>query len=726
MKFSRFKYLIILFFCLAAGLNDLFPQVPEAVVRGGFVVPEFDSQNRRRSVLYGEEARYISNRIYLINGLKIETYNDKEQVSWTVEAPKCYFNYNTRSAYSEGPLTASSVDNQFYISGVGFEWRQADSFLTISNNVKTKIRIFSKATNAPRAVLKQEFEITSEKFSFKSRQSEALYSKDVKVVEQPIRSGQTDLLKMECDELICKLLEKGEGLETIQANYNVNIAQGENKATAHAAMYYATNDQMHLSGSPRWFTKDAEGIADSIILDRKNQQFIATGHTYAKAKGSTAQMFGLEGLGTNQTVKTNIEIFSEKLFVKLPEHDKPIQNLVAEGEVKVAQGESYIKSEKAIFNSSKEKTVFDFFDKVNWQLRDVNGNADSLQIDRTANRFIAKGNSYLILQRQIADQSKKTNVANVKMEVYSDGFVYQSNQVDFAGNVRLSDNNFKINCLELTLFTFSTNRLGRLLAKNNVVIEQKGKDKDLTNGFWRLECNQFETMMDYNGVNPEKIITKDNVKALHTTILTNGLKFNNIMIDCGEAVFNFRDNTNEIKSITASNNVWLAQKRISTNNIIYTNLLLRCNQMDVVFMENGKYISAAVAKNNVVVERPSPPQPAKLYAQFVKIQNSETTNAVEFIFALNNVVIDYGKTFAIAREAMYTATNDVVRLLGEPVLDMEAQSTNQLSRRIEVSSTESLLWYRTENKFQAIGPYQVRILLDEGGSKKFGLNKPAK
>ncbi len=725
MRLSQFKFLIILFYCFAAGLNNLFPQVPEAVVRGGFVVPEFDSQNRRRSVLYGEEALYISNRIYLINGLKIETYNDKEQVSWTVEAPKCYFNYNTRSAYSDGSLTASSVDSQFFISGVGFEWKQTDSFLTISNNVKTKVRIFSKSTNAPRGVLKQEFEISSGTFSFKSRQSEAFYSKGVKVVELPIRSGQTGLLKMESDELICKLLEKGEGLEKIQANYNVKIQEGENRASSHTATYYATNDQIHLFGSPKWFTEDAEGSADTIVLDRKNQQFIAVGHNYAKAKGPTAQLFGLEGLETNRTGRTNIEIFSEKLSVKLPERDKPIQNFVAEGDVKVAQGESFIKSEKALFNSSKDKMMLEFFDKVNWRLRDINGNADFLEIDRLANRFSAKGSSYLVLQRETEDKIKKTR-GNVKMEVYSDEFVFQSNRVDFTGNVKLSDNNFRINCSELTLFTISTNRLGSLLAKNNVIIEQEEKDKNLTNGFWRLECKQFETMMDYNGINPEKITTKNNVKALHSLILTNGVKFVNIMIDCGEATFVFRENTNEVKSITASNNVYLIQKRISTNNSIYTNISLRCNQLDVSFMENARNISAAVARNNVVVERPSATQLAKLYAQFVKIQNSETTNAVDFIFALNNVVIDYGKTFAIAREAMYTATNDIVRLLGEPVLNMEAQTTNQLSRRIEVSSTESLLWHRTDNKFQAIGPYQVRIMLDGGRSKKFGLKTSGK
>lgn len=44
-------------------------------------------------------------------------------------ALKCYFNYNTRSAYSDGLLTASSRDNQFLISGVGFEWEnKRDSF----------------------------------------------------------------------------------------------------------------------------------------------------------------------------------------------------------------------------------------------------------------------------------------------------------------------------------------------------------------------------------------------------------------------------------------------------------------------------------------------------------------------------------------------------------------------------------------------------------------------
>jgi hypothetical protein len=102
-------------------------------VRGGFMVPEYDTQNRKKSLLSGQEARARSASVWEIKVLKIETYAEGEKLTWVVEAPDCLFDYQSKSATSASRLQAHSTDGQFAISGTGFEWRQADSSLLISN-----------------------------------------------------------------------------------------------------------------------------------------------------------------------------------------------------------------------------------------------------------------------------------------------------------------------------------------------------------------------------------------------------------------------------------------------------------------------------------------------------------------------------------------------------------------------------------------------------------------
>jgi lipopolysaccharide export system protein LptA len=728
MKTAKRVILIVLLFALMFQMRLISQPQIDATVRGGFVVPEFDTQNRRRSVLFGEEALFITNRIYLIKGLKIETYNDEEQLAWTILAPKCYFNYNNKTAYSDSSLNAQSADGQFAISGEGFEWRQTDSSVTISNNVVTELKLISRSTNAPKNVIRQEFVIKSGRFNFKPRSGEAIYTKDVNLNEIPTRQGQALLLKLQCSELRAKFLQKGSGIETIEAKYNVSIQQGTNTASALSAIYYATNDQIHLSGSPKWSTTEAEGVADLVILDRKNNRFIANGHTFTRTKGAVAQTFGFELFETNNVSKTNVsvQIFSDKLTVNLPPQGKTIQHLDAEGKVRIVQADSYIQAEQAQYNWSTNEIAFEFYKNVEWRSKALSGKTDLLKIDKLKNSFIGKGNVYVAFE-QASKTNKDFALTNVsKIEVYADQFLFQSNKVDFVGNIKLKNNAFVIECSELTLKLSPKNLLQGLIARQRVKAQQNLNNlNSLTNGYWKLECDLLEATIRADGQNPEKIVTLGNVQAAHCAKYSSAEGFENLLINCGDAAFLFAEKTNALKSVAASNDVYIVQKKISTNGIIYTNITLRCDQLEAELSQNGRYVNSAKASHNVVVEQNGTPgilsPPLRLRAQYAYLQNFQNTNIIDYIFVTNNVVVEYGKTFAIAREAFFTGTNELVKLNGNPLLKMNTpgKTTNQPPRNIEVSSADSLLWFRTENRFQATGPYQVKILIDETDRKRF-------
>ena len=56
-----------------------------------------------------------------------------------MEAPECIYDTSRGMANSAGHLQLRSGDGKVRTEGDGFLWRQDDSFLTISNNVRTAI-----------------------------------------------------------------------------------------------------------------------------------------------------------------------------------------------------------------------------------------------------------------------------------------------------------------------------------------------------------------------------------------------------------------------------------------------------------------------------------------------------------------------------------------------------------------------------------------------------------
>lgn len=111
-------------------------QVGRGVTKG-FKFPDYGPERRLKSMLTGKEARSEAGDHILITELRVETYGADAKVDMIVEAPQCVFDRKSRVATSEGSVEAHSADGRFFISGEGFEWRQADAHLVLSNRVHT-------------------------------------------------------------------------------------------------------------------------------------------------------------------------------------------------------------------------------------------------------------------------------------------------------------------------------------------------------------------------------------------------------------------------------------------------------------------------------------------------------------------------------------------------------------------------------------------------------------
>jgi hypothetical protein len=102
---------------------------------------ESPHQQQMRSRLSGTEATPLAGGLLVIKQLKLETFAVDGKAEMVVEAPNCTYDTLNATASSPGPLQVRTGDGKFHVEGEGFLWRQTNSFLTISNNVRSLIEM---------------------------------------------------------------------------------------------------------------------------------------------------------------------------------------------------------------------------------------------------------------------------------------------------------------------------------------------------------------------------------------------------------------------------------------------------------------------------------------------------------------------------------------------------------------------------------------------------------
>lgn len=106
-------------------------------------------QQQIKSILSGAEALPQPGGLLIIKQLKLEMFNPDGKLEWVVNAPECVYDTFKGVANSPGHLQVRTGDGKFRVEGEGFLWRQSDSFLTISNNVRTVVENEAKMNTKP-------------------------------------------------------------------------------------------------------------------------------------------------------------------------------------------------------------------------------------------------------------------------------------------------------------------------------------------------------------------------------------------------------------------------------------------------------------------------------------------------------------------------------------------------------------------------------------------------
>jgi lipopolysaccharide export system protein LptA len=262
------------------------------------------NQTRIRLSLAGSRFQPLANDQWFITEPRLQVFSLQGETNLAVQAPQCTFDRPRGTVSSSGPMQAQLADGKFSISGVGFEWRQTNSDLFISNNVRTVLQpgMLARAS-AEAGPAKGPVEILSQQFDYSTNYGQAVWRVGVRVkgeqlalssgvLSAKLLSGQQDLQGL----IAPSPGVQGQGqpqdksssqgrLESITAEQNVSVDYAGIQATGDPAVYTPETDELHLSGHPTWRAQSREGSADDLVLERTNQVLRAAGHGVLKMPG---------------------------------------------------------------------------------------------------------------------------------------------------------------------------------------------------------------------------------------------------------------------------------------------------------------------------------------------------------------------------------------------------------------------------------------------------------
>lgn len=109
----------------------------------GIRIPFYESNAQQpTSVMLGRTAVSTNGGKYLVTDMRVENYThglSGTATNFIIEAPQCLIDPASKVASSAGRMVISRPDGSFLTTGIGFEFRQVDSVLTISNEISTQI-----------------------------------------------------------------------------------------------------------------------------------------------------------------------------------------------------------------------------------------------------------------------------------------------------------------------------------------------------------------------------------------------------------------------------------------------------------------------------------------------------------------------------------------------------------------------------------------------------------
>jgi hypothetical protein len=109
----------------------------------GIRIPFYEGESQQpTSIMLGKTATPVEGGKYLVTDMRVENFSfgpTGRKMEFVIEAPQCLVDPARKVASSAGRIVVSRTDGSFLTTGIGFEFRQVDSTLNISNQVSTQL-----------------------------------------------------------------------------------------------------------------------------------------------------------------------------------------------------------------------------------------------------------------------------------------------------------------------------------------------------------------------------------------------------------------------------------------------------------------------------------------------------------------------------------------------------------------------------------------------------------
>jgi lipopolysaccharide export system protein LptA len=499
----------------------------------------------KRTVLRGKDARNVSRDVAEIIGPRLESINESNQVTLTIEAPQCLYNNQTQVATSAETISLKMSGGRFSITGRGWTWAAGESRLIISNAVVALID--KQALETPLAATAggvpplnntnrapADVKINSTAFEYLG---DAITFRDNVIV--------TDVQgTLHCHILRAKLIQPGNKIERIEADDDVRITQKDTLARGGRAVYLMTEDQITMTNSPSWKMNDKEGTSDLLVLNRKNNHLHTAGHVWMKLPLSSVITNKVESGPASNRVTNIVEITSrifdydqktaayqgnvhakeaqgtidsEFLTVYFGSEGNRPERIVAETNVTIVRGESRVHGNKAVYEIESEWLRVE--GAPEWQIGDKHGESAFLALRPKTQEFQAGGGVHMVVNKVPGmslslDSEAHTNLTiqprpNELMDVFAGRLDHKDNLSIFENAVRIKDSQGEIHCEFLVISTGISNQVTQIVADQNVVITQTNMVTTSARAFYTLTNGIVELTGSPTLKSSDRLLTAD-------------------------------------------------------------------------------------------------------------------------------------------------------------------------------------------------------------------------
>jgi lipopolysaccharide export system protein LptA len=292
-------------------------------------------------------------------------------------------------------------------------------------------------TNVP---ARQPLEVRADLLDYKA--ASAVFQGHVRVSDA---QGGT----LTCDVLTNLLAGPNGKLAALIADGNVEFKHGQTGAKGRRAVYNVTNEVVTLTGHPTWNIDEGEGASQLLSINPKTKEIwaehnvemklfhsvvssleLAVSKTAAKAGAPAATNQNIKILADKLRYKPGSAIFLNNVRVLSPEDtrqemgcevlaaffaaaDNKLEELVAEDQVNIRQGELSATGQKAVYRMAKglvELTGSPQTGAPQIKRKGQTFTADSFILDRTNNSFRQRGHPRIEADRDTLKAAGRTAI----------------------------------------------------------------------------------------------------------------------------------------------------------------------------------------------------------------------------------------------------------------------------------------------------------------------------